>query len=84
MNPATVSKLLLRPEEAAEALSVSRAKVYGLLREGKLESIKIGRSRRIPVDALARCVAAYAVPRDRRRTTGPVDLLPVERGEIGA
>ena len=45
-------KLLLTPVEAAEKLAVSRTKVYELMAAGLLRSIRIGRSRRVPVDAL--------------------------------
>jgi excisionase family DNA binding protein len=44
--------LLLRPEQAAESLSLSRTTVFELLRTGELASVKIGRSRRITPDAL--------------------------------
>ena len=44
--------VLLTAEEAAEALRIGRCKVYDLIRTGELESIKIGRLRRIPVDSL--------------------------------
>lgn len=43
---------LLRPEEAADYLAVSRARVYELMAAGEIESILIGRSRRIPLAAL--------------------------------
>ena len=45
-------RLLLRPEEAAEALSVSRTTLYGLLASGAIQSVKVGGLRRIPVEAL--------------------------------
>ena len=45
-------RLLLRPEDAADMLSLSRTTVYGLLRSGALRSVKVGGLRRIPVDAL--------------------------------
>lgn len=45
-------RLLLRPEDAAYMLSLSRTTVYGLLRSGALRSVKVGGLRRIPVDAL--------------------------------
>lgn len=45
-------RLLLRPEEAAEALSVSRTTLYGLLASGAIRSVKVGGLRRIPVEAL--------------------------------
>jgi len=42
-------KLLLRPEEAARALALSRARVYQLLATGELGSVNIGASRRVPL-----------------------------------
>lgn len=45
-------KLLLTPVEAAEQLAISRTKIYELMAAGLLRSIHIGRSRRVPVDAL--------------------------------
>ncbi|WP_239348322.1 helix-turn-helix domain-containing protein [Frankia sp. Cj5] len=44
--------LLLTATEAADLLGVSRATVYELLNAGQLESVRIGRSRRIPRAAL--------------------------------
>lgn len=52
--------LLLTPHEAAKVLKVSRTKVYDLMRSGLLRSVKLGGSRRIPVDALAELVADLA------------------------
>ena len=48
----TTTKLLLTAEEAAEALSLSRSTVYVELAAGRLESISVGRARRIPADAI--------------------------------
>ena len=45
-------KLLLRPEEAFAAIQVKRAKGYQMLADGEILSIKVGRLRRVPVDAL--------------------------------
>lgn len=53
---ASAPNRLLRPEEAAQFLSLSRARVYELLAAGEIESIHIGRSRRIPLDALDKFV----------------------------
>jgi len=50
--------LALTPEEAAKALGVGRTTIYRLMREGALRSFAIGRSRRIPVEALAEFVRA--------------------------
>ena len=49
-------RLLLRPEEGAEAIGVSRARMYELIAEGRIKSIKIGRSRRIPIAELSRWI----------------------------
>ena len=46
------TKLLLTADEAAEALSLSRSTVYVELAAGRLESISVGRARRIPADAI--------------------------------
>ncbi len=43
---------LLRVEEAAEWLGLSRTKAYELVYRGTLPSVTIGRSRRVPVAAL--------------------------------
>ena len=46
MNEFSQSRLMdLR--EVAEALRISRTSVYDLLAKGRLESVKIGRSRRV-------------------------------------
>ena len=47
-----MSKLLLTPAEAAEALGIGRTKVYELIVTNTLGSVKIGSCRRIPVGAL--------------------------------
>ncbi len=46
------ASLLLTAEQVAASLAVCRTKVYELLRNGELESVRIGSSRRIPVAAL--------------------------------
>src|SRR5438128_1257244 len=47
-----IEKLLLRPEEAAQALGIGRSTVYEAIRTGVLESIKVGRCRRVPMEAV--------------------------------
>lgn len=44
---------LYRPSEAAESLGISRARLYQLMAEGEIGSVKIGVSRRIPAVDLA-------------------------------
>jgi excisionase family DNA binding protein len=52
------TQLLLRVPEVAERLSMSRSAVYELLGRGLLESVHIGRCRRVPTQALDSFVAA--------------------------
>ncbi len=50
-------KMLYRPEEAAVIMSLSRTAVFGLIKSGDLEAIKIGRRRRIPRSSIEDYVA---------------------------
>lgn len=52
--------LLLKVEEAAGELRVGRGAIYELIRTGELESVQIGRSRRIPRAALVAFVKALS------------------------
>jgi excisionase family DNA binding protein len=56
-EPIAGSPLLLKPEEAAVQLRISRTKIYDLLRRGVLRSVKIDGLRRIPMSALTDYVA---------------------------
>jgi excisionase family DNA binding protein len=47
-----MDKKLLNVNEAAALLGLGRSLVYSLVMQGKIKSIKIGRSRRIPITAL--------------------------------
>ena len=47
-----VPPILLTPEQAAAALGVGRTSVYALLRDGRIRSVRLGRSRRIPYACL--------------------------------
>ena len=47
-----IGQLLYRPEEGASVLGVSRSRLFELLAAGEVESVQIGRSRRIPREAL--------------------------------
>jgi excisionase family DNA binding protein len=49
--------LLLTVEEAAEQLGIGRTLMYELVKQGAIESVQIGRLRRIPADALPRYLA---------------------------
>lgn len=56
VSPA-VPKMLLTVEEAARALGLGRTFVYELIMRREISSIKLGRKRRIPVEALDEFVA---------------------------
>jgi excisionase family DNA binding protein len=45
-------RLLLTVSEAARGLCIGRSLLYELLADGQVESIHVGRLRRIPADAL--------------------------------
>ena len=61
-----MEKLLLTPREAAEALSVSRSKLYQLLVGGELQAVRIDGCRRVAASKLRpyveRLVAEQGAP----------------------
>lgn len=63
----TPARVLLTVEEAAEQLHIGKTKTYALVKTGELESVLIGRLRRIHIDAIrvyaARLVSQQATPR---------------------
>lgn len=50
------TRLAYSPESAAKKLDIGRTTIYALMSSGELESIKIGRSRRIPAESLNKFV----------------------------
>jgi excisionase family DNA binding protein len=70
MSPSdsSTARLLLTVEEAAKRLGVGRTLMYTLVKDGEVESVQIGRLRRIPADALPRYLeqlrAALPQPHD--------------------
>lgn len=56
-NPIPLDPLLLTPKEASRRLSLAESTVHQLLTRGEIESVTIGRARRIPMDALTAYVA---------------------------
>lgn len=55
---ASVTPLVLTVEAAAGRLGVGRTLMYALVKSGAVESVTIGRLRRIPTDALETFVAS--------------------------
>ncbi|MCI2423958.1 helix-turn-helix domain-containing protein [Saccharopolyspora sp. K220] len=45
-------RVLLTVEQAAHRLSLSRTTMFRLLKQGQITSIRIGKARRIPAEAL--------------------------------
>ena len=66
-----MDKVLLTPIEAAVALGIGRSKVYELLRSGALESVHIGRSRRVPTEAVHSFAMALRQSAQRMQTWPP-------------
>lgn len=54
----TTSVLLLTVEEAAQRLSIGRTTMYSLVSTGAIESVTIGRLRRVPSESLERYVSS--------------------------
>ena len=74
-------RLLLTVPEAAEALAISRSKLYELLASSEVASIRIDGSRRIPLTALEeyvsrllaeRTAAQWPTPRPPLLSVSPV------------
>lgn len=58
---AVIPPVLYRVDEAAEALRISRSVIYELIRSGRLRTVKVGRRRLVPVQALEDYVASLGV-----------------------
>lgn len=48
--------LLLTIQDAAEMASIGRTKAYQLVRDGEWPSVRVGRSVRVPLDALLKWI----------------------------
>lgn len=54
MSPGGTRPMLLRIDEVAERLAISRATTYRLIRGGSIPIVHIGTAVRVPADALHR------------------------------
>lgn len=52
------NQYLLRPAEAAQRLAVSRTTIYGLLKNGQIPYVVVGKSIRVPADRLREVIDA--------------------------
>lgn len=55
-------RTLLTVEAAAERLSIGRTTMYALIRSGEVDSVTVGRLRRVPVSALESYVRRLQTP----------------------
>ncbi|QGN35263.1 helix-turn-helix domain-containing protein [Microlunatus sp. Gsoil 973] len=53
----SIPPVLYNVSEAAEALRLCKSEIYELIRSRQLRTVKIGRRRLVPVEALAEYVA---------------------------
>lgn len=61
-----MERRLLTPLEVAEILGIGRTKVFELIASGELESVAIGRCRRVPTEALDAFLAGLRSSPGRR------------------
>lgn len=84
MNHATPDRAhLLTIEEAAECLGIGRSKIYDLMTNGELASIKIGARRLVAVSSVTEYIRRQLGQGDRQEplTSDALEAL-VESGEI--
>jgi excisionase family DNA binding protein len=68
--PDNADELLLTVEEAARRLWLGRTLVYRLISSGELESVTVGRLRRVPAECLTEYVAALRGARSSGAANG--------------
>ena len=47
-----MARAMLTVEQAAETLGIGRTTMFALIKRGDIESVRIGRLRRVPADAI--------------------------------
>lgn len=55
-NPTTELPLALRVHQVADVLQIGKGKAYELVASGQIPSIRIGRSLRVPTEALRKWI----------------------------
>jgi excisionase family DNA binding protein len=53
-------RVLLTVEQAADALGIGRTNMFALIKSGEIESVKVGRLRRVPATAIETYTAHLA------------------------
>ena len=62
-----MNAILIKPADAAKLLGIGKSFLYLLMASGQIASVKIGKSRRIPVAALKSWVEAKTAEQARTR-----------------
>ncbi|MDQ4032732.1 MAG: excisionase family DNA-binding protein [Actinomycetota bacterium] len=63
------ARSLLTVEAAAQRLSIGRTTMYALLKDGQINSVRIGRLRRVPAEALTAYISRLAADQDAPERT---------------
>ena len=66
-----MDKILLKVPEVAEMIGLGRSKAYQLMGSGELASVRVGRARRIPTEAVRKWVADQSAAEERSRRERP-------------
>jgi len=56
------NKLLLKPNEAAEMLGIGRMRIYELVRQNRIPTVRVGMRVRIPTEALREWIRSEVGP----------------------
>lgn len=70
MTTEPAKQRFLTVAEVAEQMRVSNMTVYRILHSGELRAIRVGRSFRVPVDALEEYLSTYVVEQDGDERVG--------------
>lgn len=62
-------RMLFTVDETAEALGISRSKVYALIAEGRLSAVAIGKSRRVSAEAIEAFITSLSSDGTPERAT---------------
>ena len=69
---AVSNQYLLRPAEAAQRLAVSRTTLYGLLKDGQIPYVIVGKRMRVPADRLREVIDARITFNGARSPENPI------------
>lgn len=60
-QPSTAPRVMLTAEQAAEAIGVGRTTMFALIKSGEIESVRIGRLRRVPLDSIEAYISRLSI-----------------------